>query len=427
MSQDDPFGDSGDDDRTVIKPSPGGRRGRPVQHSERLEKAHPIPTQLPKVQSNENRLLGSAFGLLTLANQLRNTVAHDDIEGLRADVIKEIRDFESNALQQGVLEDKVQTARYALCSLIDESVLNTPWGSKSIWGQKSLLIAFHKEGWGGEKFFQLLNRLVRQPAANLDLLELFYYCLSMGFEGKYRIHEQGVTKLEQLRENLYVLIQRQQGDYEQQLSIRWEGLRDRRNALIRYVPLWVVGAVAAALLMVVYLGFNYMINRDSDPVFKELYALGREKPPRAAISPSRVLLDDLRIKLAPEIERGLLEVTENQEGTVIRIRGLFASGKDQVKQSLLSLLSRIAQALQNVSERIIVAGHTDNVPIFTARFPSNWHLSQARAKAVTEILQTTVRFDNAIESEGRADNQPLVDNDTSSNRTINRRVDIIVR
>ena len=434
MRDDDPFADFGDSDRTVIRPSPGGRRGRPTQQNQRVAtETAEISPGLPQIQSGQNVLLASAFGLLRMVNQLRNAISHHDVDGLRTNVIRGIRDFESNSLQKGVLQEKVQAARYALCVLIDETVLNTPWGNRSVWSQNSLLIAFHQEAWGGEKFFQILNQLVRQPAANLELLELFYYCLSMGFEGKYRVQNQGAAELERLRENLYMLILRQRGDHEPQLSPRWEGLKDRRNPLIRYVPLWVVAVVALAFSTIAFLGFSWVVDRDSEVVRKQLASIGKEKPPpRINVQsfkpvPQRSLLGDLKVQLEPEIEQGLLEVTENKEGAVIRIRRLFASGQARVKQSSFSLLERVAEVLAGIAKREIVVGHTDSVPIFTARFRSNWALSQARAKAVMNVLKTSAQFGRDIGYEGRADDEPLVANDTPANRAANRRVEIIVR
>ena len=91
----------------------------------------------------------------------------------------------------------------------------------------------------------------------------------------------------------------------------------------------------------------------------------------------------------------------------------------------MPLLKRIAEAISGVEGQVVVAGHSDNIPIHTIRFPSNWHLSVARAEAVTKILQqgspTTV-----ITAEGRADNEPLVPNDSPENRARNRRVEIIL-
>nr|WP_305907338.1 OmpA family protein [Methylomarinum sp. Ch1-1]MDP4520080.1 OmpA family protein [Methylomarinum sp. Ch1-1] len=85
-------------------------------------------------------------------------------------------------------------------------------------------------------------------------------------------------------------------------------------------------------------------------------------------------------------------------------------------------MNRIAQALEVVKTPITVVGHTDNVPIFTARFPSNWDLSRARAQAVADVLRKH-QLKHVI-AEGRADTQSLVPNDTAAHRALNRRVEI---
>ncbi|MRB67736.1 type VI secretion system protein TssL, partial [Bacillus thuringiensis] len=75
----------------------------------------------------------------------------------------------------------------------------------------------------GEKFFQMLERMLKDPARFLEMLELVYICLSMGFEGRYRILEGGSRTLEQIRDSVYRTIRMQRGEYEQDLSVHWRG------------------------------------------------------------------------------------------------------------------------------------------------------------------------------------------------------------
>ncbi|MCS5583732.1 MAG: type VI secretion system protein TssL, long form [Pseudomonadales bacterium] len=135
----------------------------------------------------------------------------------------------------------------------------------------------------------------------------------------------------------------------------------------------------------------------------------------------------LRVLLASEIARQELEVTETNEGTVVRIRGLFASAQDRVKQKYYPLLTRVAEGLAGELGQITVAGYTDNVPIRTIKFPSNWDLSEGRAKDVARILLSSGQLEGRVQSEGRADREPVSSNETPSGRALNRRVDIILR
>jgi len=95
---------------------------------------------------------------------------------------------------------------------------------------------------------------------------LLYLCLCLGFEGRYRVEDHGSSKLEEIRENAYQIIQRQRGDVERDLSLHWQGIKDKRNVLSKLIPFWVIGSVAAVLLMLSFLGFYYLINSASGPL-----------------------------------------------------------------------------------------------------------------------------------------------------------------
>jgi len=165
-----------------------------------------------------NPLESAAAPLLTLLGRLRDAPSHPDPAELRNSVIAEIKAFEAKAQDLDIDRETIFWARYVLCASIDEMVLTTPWGNSSIWQQQSLLITLHNEAWGGEKFFQLLQKLVQNPGRNIELLELMYLCLSFGFEGRYRPLPDGYQQLQLLRDNLYRTIRNQRGEYEQELS-----------------------------------------------------------------------------------------------------------------------------------------------------------------------------------------------------------------
>ena len=112
--------------------------------------------------------------------------------------------------------------------------------------------------------------------------------------------------------------------------------------------------------------------------------------------------------------------------SVITIRGdgLFEAGSATLSADREVLMGRIADALAKVPGRVLVTGHTDNQPIRTVRFPSNWHLSEERAKAVRTILAARGVGAERIGAEGRAEGEPVVANDTPANRALNRRVEI---
>jgi type VI secretion system protein ImpK len=447
VSQDDPFTPFGDDDRTMIRrPTPGGRaRPNPVSEpgnapfSSPGMPPSPLPAQDLVIQGGfrsalgDNPVTAAAMSLLSLASRLRNTASHRDIAGLQRQLVGEMRGFENRILQQGVTQEHTRMASYALCSLLDESILNTPWGAQSIWGQQSLLILFHKEAWGGEKFFQIADHIMRNPGQNINLIELCYLSLSLGFRGKFsQPNTGGVNELEKYRLELYQIIQRVRGDFERALSPRWQGLKDVRNALIKFVPLWVVGAVAVAVMLLAYLAFLFSISRASDETLSHLAALGREKIATAQPLPSPVLKppvagrqERFTVLLKDEISKNMVEVIDDR---TLRIRNSFPAGSDQVKPEFSPMLKKIAVDLAAGQDRVLVTGYTDDSPIRSVRFPSNWDLSMARAKHVAEMLVESGGLSAAnVKSKGKADEDSLVPNDSPEHRALNRRVDISIQ
>lgn len=445
MSNHNPFDNSYiDDDKTILRPMPGGRKPPasssppptpPTSPVNNISISETVREQI--ATGSQNPITGAAIALLSVVAQLRNTASHPDVAGLRASMIEEIKRFEISIKNQGVPAEQAQAARYALCTLLDETVLNTPWGSNSVWSTQSLLIFFHKETWGGEKFFLILKNCIQQPGTHLNLLELLYFALCLGFQGRYRVEDHGASKLEEIRENAYQIIQRQRGDVERSLSLHWQGIKDKRNVLARLVPVWVIASVAALLLMLSFLGFLLLINAASDPLFGKLYALKDSFNIAAPVTvaqaaptptaPTVSQLDEIATFLKPEIDRHEVEVLKLNGSTVVRIvsKGFFATASDKIMPQYDDLLNRIGQALSKVSNRVTVVGHTDSDRMISAKFPSNWDLSKARAVSVANRL-TTSDMIAPIVSEGRADTQPLVANDSSEHKAMNRRVEIIL-
>tara|TARA_R110000782_G_scaffold124850_5_gene216348 strand:+ start:2080 stop:3282 length:1203 start_codon:yes stop_codon:yes gene_type:complete len=133
--------------------------------------------------------------------------------------------------------------------------------------------------------------------------------------------------------------------------------------------------------------------------------------------------------LEPEIEQGLIAIKTQGNRILLRIneKGSFPSGSSIVKGSFLPVLNKIRKSLNAIQGRIVVAGHTDNIPIKTARFRSNWELSSSRAVTVVhELLALDTLSPDRFVIEGHGDAHPLVSNDTAENRSLNRRVELII-
>lgn len=434
----DPFGGPDDDDRTIIRPNPGRRAATQPRRAEPAVASGPGPLFDTTDLAGLNPLEKSASLLLNLLGQIRNTPSHPDPTALHQQLAGEIRQFESRAQKSGIAPETIFTARYILCTTVDEFVLTTPWGATSIFRNQSLLRLFHQETSGGEKFFLLLDKLIHDPAKNIDLLELMYVCLALGFQGRYRVETDGINALEAIRENLYRTIRNFRGDSEMALSPHWQGVDKSLVSKTVRLPMWAIISIVLAILAFIFIAFNFSLNRSTEPLYVALSTTGTEENllPRRALSPAPVrrIMDpaperfSLKVFLQAEISRNQVTVDEQADRTVIEIRGdgLFDSAADVIKPAFLPILDRIGNGLEQTKGRIQVTGHSDNVPISTRRFPSNRSLSQARADEVVRVLASRMNNRNRLSALGMADNKPIASNNTAQGRAQNRRVEITV-
>lgn len=132
-----------------------------------------------------NPLVTAATPLLLLMIKLKDISIQVDITTLHGQIIEELGSFNLQAKALGCDENHILAARYCICASLDEVVLLSPWSANSIWIQQTMLSIIHKETWGGERFFVILEKMAEKPGKNRFLLELLYIILSFGFEGKY--------------------------------------------------------------------------------------------------------------------------------------------------------------------------------------------------------------------------------------------------
>ncbi|MCB1773213.1 MAG: OmpA family protein [Gammaproteobacteria bacterium] len=138
---------------------------------------------------------------------------------------------------------------------------------------------------------------------------------------------------------------------------------------------------------------------------------------------------ELQESLELEIEQGLVTLEKKETSIIIRIqeKGSFGSGSARLDAGFHKVMDRISAVLASKPGRITVAGHTDNIPISTGRFRSNWELSSARAVTVLHsLLRNKDIAEERVVVQGLADTQPVVDNDSPQNRAQNRRVELIL-
>jgi type VI secretion system protein ImpK len=129
------------------------------------------------------------------------------------------------------------------------------------------------------------------------------------------------------------------------------------------------------------------------------------------------------------VAQGLVTVAESAGRTTITLRGegMFASGSAELNEDTSKLLGRIGAALATLPGRVIVIGHTDDTrPGLSARYPSNYDLSKARALSVKAVLEQRAGPPERYSAEARGDAEPVAPNDSPAGRARNRRVDVVV-
>ena len=434
--------DEDDPNRTVIRPRPGGRPARPAGGGEESTTggagAGSGAAAIERFAA-DNPLVAAAGPLLMLVALIRGSASQPDVEGLRRRAANELRAFEERASRLELPRQTVRQARFALAATIDDVAQNTPWGGNDVWARRSMVTLFDREAIGGERFYEVLEQAHAQPGSNLWLLELMYLCLSFGFEGRLRVARRGQDELARIRNGLYTTIRNQRGEVERGLSPNWRGMEVGHRALRRRFPLWVVGVVTVGIMAFAWLGLTYMLNVESDEALAAMATVpdleaetGRAPTPLPEPEPDPERpspRETLTGFLESEIEQGLVEVFAKGQAVVIRLRvpSMFASGSDELSSRARGILERVAEALEAEPGAVEVVGHSDNVPIRTARFPSNWALSEARAKSAAQVVRDGLSEPGRVSVEGRGASEPIADNSTAEGRARNRRIEVTLK
>jgi type VI secretion system protein ImpK len=420
--------------KTLLRPQPGGRgSGRqnpPTPALGVMPAVAPAPGS-PTAAVEEfitrggNPLAAAAGPLLILGATVGSMVYQADVEGLRRKAVESVQAFELQARAAGIDPNDVTVARYVICTFLDSAIFQTPWGGQNVWGSRSLLLTFHNEAHGGEKFFTILERMRQDPARYINLLELQYICLALGFQGKYRLEPNSRAVVQMLQDDLYRLIRTRRPGIGAELSSHWQGVKEPKARAFRLVPWWVIVASAAAILLSVLIFLRSRLSDQAAPVVAALAVrgvdTGYEAPPPPV--PSR-----LKQLLAEQEQAGDLGVEEFGARTVVTLKvpELFQSGSTQVAAGQVPLLTAVGRALEAVPGRILVVGHTDDQPLRSFRYADNFELSRERAIAVAQLLKPSLSNFSRVEWTGLGATQPrYLPASSPENRARNRRVEIV--
>ena len=413
--------DGQDADATVVLPTPGRRRFGFGPALERQASAADL-----SALGGLNRLIEAANPLLAVVPQIRHALRHPDPVGLRTRLREQLAAFEQGARAAASDASQVEIALASLCALLDDSASATPWGRG--WASAGLLAEVRPQA-AADDFFMHLDKALAAPAAHKELLEFFSVCLALGFEGRYRNGAGGRQALAQIRARVFDVLAKPQARTPPELSARYQAAPVPARRVPAGVALWAAASACALVLAALYFAYAISLAGLSDPVARELATLG-PLPAFAGDARAAPAADAARReKLAQAIGLPQVEVADAPGGILIVLKAdeLFASGSARLHAPLEAVVLRIAEALDRVPGAVLVTGHTDDVPIRSARFPSNWELSAERARSVVKLIAAKMRDARRLRAEGIADSQPIAPNDTAAHRARNRRVTILLR
>ncbi|QUM80941.1 type VI secretion system protein TssL [Moritella sp. 5] len=444
-------------EKTIFKPRPGGRSQPEPTPSSTVANAVPKPglaaddnntlfVQPQHKAFNQtiltigaNPLIEHAGIILSLINQLRVNNEYEKVDVLHGQCIDIVDKYERqlHALKyENKLSGKTETtdnklidaAKFCVCAFIDETVMTMPWGRNSAWAQNSLQSHFYHETFGGEHFYQLLDESVANMVEMVFVVELQYLCLSLGYQGKYRVTKNAEQLIESLRDNLGLALKNHHGRREKRLSDNLQVAQVGSVKAKFELPIWVTASIAAALLAASFIGLRFNVNENADLVYQQVLNLVDRKPEATSAVRASSLALKLEQLLQTEIGRNIVVVQELSDRISIRLisADLFASGSDKISPAYQPIIRKIARALESTQGQILITGHTDKQQIISSRYPSNWHLSLARATSIADVLAKDTRLSGRLLPEGRGSSEPLVTGSTISHEqhAQNRRVEI---
>ncbi|MEM9766020.1 MAG: type IVB secretion system protein IcmH/DotU, partial [Pseudomonadota bacterium] len=447
----------------IVLPNPGGKRpSEPVAEpqppaDDALSAAEVLPLEAllaaARLPGGEIPLLvAEAAPLLSLAHTLHGHQGAVDIEDLRTRTVQAVTVYETALMRAGIVPEQARAAHYVVCATLDDVIRNRPWGGD--WATSGLVSTFHIDVTGGDKVFELLEHFQRNPGGNRDVLMLLYLCLSLGFQGRTRVSARGSLELAQIRDGLYRTLRSQLGSFERDLSPNWRGEAARHQGMRPERLLWGLSGLFVIALAIGFVTLLSTLNRQSDATLARLAGLPPAQapslfipdppaPPQVAepappepepdppvVLPQPVLpsaVDSFVAFLEPEVREGLIELYRDGEAVVVRVAGSgsFAPGSANIEPEFVPVFERIGQALAADEFTVAIHGHTDNRPISSSLFSTNYDLSAARADAVRDIVLPYVAA-SRIETVGRADAEPIASNAEPEGRSANRRTELFV-
>lgn len=231
---------------------------KPIAIAPQLHLHHQIISHHPR--AGINPVVDAASRLFTIMGELKATKTLRTLSKLQAELIEEMDTFQENIKAHGYNAEYTLVCRYVLCASIDELILATAWGGQKNWEPFSLLGTYSQDTRHQENFFSILERAIKEPGYYIDLMELMYICLSMGYRGRYRSQDYDPAELEQITNALYKHIRAYRGDFSKTLSPVTQPHKTPAKTLLREpASIWTTLLISGCIIMIIFIGLGYLM------------------------------------------------------------------------------------------------------------------------------------------------------------------------
>ncbi len=214
-------------------------------------------------------MAGTLFSLIL---SLRTSSNYGSEDELRRKILGYLDQIDKEGLEAGIAREDLEAAKFPLVAFIDETILNSEWKGRDAWRERPLQLDLYGETIAGERFFERLEKVRRSGEAKADLLEIYYLCLALGFEGKYKIS--GPAKLRELLSG----VRRELGGVRSRATSEPLSPHDRRDAgraarVEGGFPALKAGLVALGALALLFLLLFFVIGRIESGALRDLQIL----------------------------------------------------------------------------------------------------------------------------------------------------------
>ena len=209
-----------------------------------------------------DRLADAFAPCFALSLKLRSAEKFGDPERLRDRILCLLDEAWHTARENGISPEDVDRARFAVVAFMDETVLSSDWPRKDAWTARSLQFEMYERYDAGEEFFNRLEQLRANPSDNIEVLEVYYLCLALGFQGRYQLQKSTETAV--IAENLYNELKLASRAGDDPLSPHGTPGDQAFTRMRNRLPAWAVASFTVVLAGIIYLAMSLYASRSAE-------------------------------------------------------------------------------------------------------------------------------------------------------------------